>query len=579
MTHPPISSGDGLCAPRAGAACEHGTFVIGLLGARADLEPPGLCPDCQLLHIPVFTDVEPAGTDVSQLAAAITIGVEAGANLINLSLAVIGEDGEYHADLGAALDRAYAADAVIVAAAGNQGRVARGQLLSHPATIPVVALNRDGQPLLSSNLSPEIARCGVAAPGSEVPGYGPGGVPTRLSGTSAATAVATGTLAEAWATRPDMTGADIRTAVARLGPRGKLVPPTLDRMKLIAALDQAVAAPPEAAHEMDRRWRGAWRGDISGEATMEMNRGIGMAMPVRPSAARATPVTLAGDEAPGGQCTCAETQAESGFVYAIGTVEAEYPNLAIEREMQALGHAMNVEIDVDPDMPMRPTEDRLWQYEVLSRDPKRTKYIARQLSWRLTVEDVPALVLTPRDPSDYDELINCLKRPKYPRPSEGRSRARGRSRPSTGHGISRPEDLDVVIGVRGSQTADGIEVTADHIFSISPERHAMLHHSALFGYLVQLADNTGMTDQDRAYNYLLARYDFNPDKFNLDGQDYQLAGAPTFVSRLSGGNRIVDVILRFRGPQSFMERKYFLRVDVTHEFPMIVTGLNPYLDR
>src|SRR5215470_1402880 len=416
LARPPISLGEEPCGSIAGAACEHGTFVIGLLGARSDLDPAGLCPDCQLLHIPLFSDGKPFGADVCQLAAAIQTAVDAGANLINLGLAVIGDDREHHADLGSALDRARAAGAVVATAAGNQGRVVRGQLLSHPAAIPVVALDRDGRPLQSSNLSAQIARQGVAALGSDVAGYGPGGVSTRMSGTSAATAVATGILAAVWASRPDVTGADIRAAVALLRPRGELVPPKLDRMRLIAALDMVASAPLGTMHETDRRQRGAYRGNIRGEAIMETNRGIATSIPARQSAApRATPVALAGEGtcncgAPGGQCTCDDAQADSGFVYAIGTVEAEYPNLAIEREMQALAHEMNIEFEPDEDMPTRPTEDRHWQYEVLSRDRRRTKYIARQLSWRLTVEDVPALVLTPRDPSDFDELIDCLQR-------------------------------------------------------------------------------------------------------------------------------------------------------------------------
>ena len=73
--------------------------------------------------------------------------------------------------------------------------------------------------------------------------------------------------------------------------------------------------------------------------------------------------------APGGVCTCKENQStHSGFVYAIGTVEAEYPNVAIEREMQAIArHALGVQTTPDADMPMKQTEDRTWQHAVLSK--------------------------------------------------------------------------------------------------------------------------------------------------------------------------------------------------------------------
>ncbi|MGD0333889.1 MAG: S8 family serine peptidase [Xanthobacteraceae bacterium] len=242
LAQPPISLGNRPCKPQAGSACEHGTFVMGLLGARRDAPVPGICPDCKLLHIPLFSDDDANGADVSELASAVELAVAAGARLINLSLAVLGDDRDFHVALGSALDRAYAAGSVIVAAAGNQGRPARGELVSHPATIPVVAVDARGQVLPSSNLSPEIARRGVAMFGSDVLGYGLGGELTRMSGTSAAAAIATGILVAIFGSRSDATVSDMRAAIARLGPRGGEVPPMLDYAQIIAALDAAKIA-------------------------------------------------------------------------------------------------------------------------------------------------------------------------------------------------------------------------------------------------------------------------------------------------------------------------------------------------
>lgn len=44
----PVSLGNGTCGLDPGSACNHGTFVMGLLGARGDALIPGLCPDCRL---------------------------------------------------------------------------------------------------------------------------------------------------------------------------------------------------------------------------------------------------------------------------------------------------------------------------------------------------------------------------------------------------------------------------------------------------------------------------------------------------------------------------------------------------
>jgi cyclic patellamide precursor peptide PatG len=49
--------------------------------------------------------------------------------------------------------------------------------------------------------------------------------------------------------------------------------------------------------------------------------------------------------------------------------------------------------------------------------------------------------------------------------------------------------------------------------------------------------------------------------------------------RLSGVRRIVDVILSFTNRQTDLVEKYFVRVDVTEEFPFLVTNISPYYDR
>jgi len=582
LAQPPISLGNRPCKPQAGSACEHGTFVMGLLGARRDAPVPGICPDCKLLHIPLFSDDDANGADVSELASAVELAVAAGARLINLSLAVLGDDRDFHVALGSALDRAYAAGSVIVAAAGNQGRPARGQLVSHPATIPVVAVDARGQVLPSSNLSPEIARRGVAMFGSDVLGYGLGGELTRMSGTSAAAAIATGILVAIFGSRSDATVSDMRAAIARLGPRGGEVPPMLDYAQIIAALDAAKIAQNGMGVQARLSIRGEDYQNFGGNPIMQTSGDVRSANRASSSvAARHPALALAGEAgecscgAPGGVCTCNENQStHSGFVYAIGTVEAEYPNVAIEREMQAIAHALGVQTTPDADMPMKQTEDRTWQHAVLSKDRKMTRYLARQLSWRLTIEDSPVFVLNPRCPSDFDELIDCLARPKYPKANPGKGKRAGKGRSTfIDPPFGPPQDLDVVVGVRGSQTPDGIEVLMDQVFTMQPV-------PGLGEHFVQMADNWGLSDEDRAYNFLVARYELTAQNIAGIHKDYKLTGVPTFSSRLSGSaGRIVRAVFTYSGDNTALEEKYFVRVDVTHEFPFIVTTWHPYLER
>src|SRR5882672_56203 len=203
LANVPVSLADGSCDFSPNSACDHGTFIVGLLGARQDALIPGVCPDCRLLHIPLFVDSISPSTSVDELATAIVKAVSAGARLINLSLAILGAERAINRRLAAALDFAETSGSVLVAAAGNHGRLAIGQLLTHPVVIPVVAADASQRLLPESNFGPTISSRGVAALG-RMPGYVPGGGITVMSGTSVAAAVATGILAQVWSARPDI---------------------------------------------------------------------------------------------------------------------------------------------------------------------------------------------------------------------------------------------------------------------------------------------------------------------------------------------------------------------------------------
>jgi PatG C-terminal len=51
------------------------------------------------------------------------------------------------------------------------------------------------------------------------------------------------------------------------------------------------------------------------------------------------------------------------------------------------------------------------------------------------------------------------------------------------------------------------------------------------------------------------------------------------ASRLGGTRRIVEVIFTYTNRQTDVDEKSFVRVDVTEEFPFLVTKMSPYYDR
>ena len=76
---------------------------------------------------------------------------------------------------------------------------------------------------------------------------------------------------------------------------------------------------------------------------------------------------------------------------------------------------------------------------------------------------------------------------------------------------------------------------------------------------------------------MIARYEPPLEEGETDG--YVLSGVSVGASRLGAStDRIMRAIYRFRNKEG-AEKKYFVRVDVTHEFPMIVTEWRAFLER
>ena len=227
-------------------ACQHGTFVAGILTARRGSSAPAICPDCTLLVRPIFpektTNSEdmPAATPL-ELAAAIREMVEAGARIINLSAALVQPTATGVQRLQEALDFAASRGAITVAAAGNQRAVGSSAITRHPWVIPVAGCSLQGQPLSESNFGSSIGRNGLRAPAEQVTSLGSDGKPRQFGGTSAAAPFVTGTIALLWSQFPSAPAARIKSALLQVGSarRNTVVPPLLDAAAAYDAMASA----------------------------------------------------------------------------------------------------------------------------------------------------------------------------------------------------------------------------------------------------------------------------------------------------------------------------------------------------
>lgn len=288
---------------------------------------------------------------------------------------------------------------------------------------------------------------------------------------------------------------------------------------------------------------------------------MAMVMPAQGDAIGSPPVSEA-------SCpTCRGTAASTtvSYVYAIGRIEARFPRLSVEKEFaQAAGRAETAG-----------RTDQQMFYDILSRPDSR--YLARQLCWVLMIQGLETYIVIPRDPRDFDRLVEAIR----PRPS--------------------PMDIDVIIGTRGPiappELCNGLMVPIaafDQIYSFDrdaligaiprPENMAedqfRAAASEVLDRILQMTDNAGATDDHRALNYLAMRYPGIYAKAAEEfTRDFSLTGVEVRPSPLSGTRKVVDVIFAYTNRNTDFTEKFCVRVDATEQFLFLLKKLFSYYDR
>jgi subtilisin family serine protease len=225
----------GTCVQAGSAACMHGTFVAGILCARRGAPVPAICPGCTLLVRPIFAETPPEGAEMpsatpEELAGAIIETADAGAHILNLSLALVQRSSRGERELEEALHYAGSRGVITVVAAGNQGTVGSSVVTRHPWVVPIAACDLQGRPLSQSNLGRSIGRWGLSAPGENITSLGAEGKLVVSGGTSVAAPFLSGAIALLWSEFPTATAAEVRLAVTQTAARRRttIVPPVLD---------------------------------------------------------------------------------------------------------------------------------------------------------------------------------------------------------------------------------------------------------------------------------------------------------------------------------------------------------------
>jgi len=255
------------------------------------------------------------------------------------------------------------------------------------------------------------------------------------------------------------------------------------------------------------------------------------------------------------------------FVYVLGRIEPRFPTLAVEKEFaQAAARLRDT---------ANQTDQQVLRAVVSQRE---NRYLVRKLCWVLSVQGLETYLLYPRDPADFDLLVETVR------------------------DEVNPDDIDAVIGVRGPiaspEMCNGLMVPLvgfDQIYSFGreslirsipkPERNEKTTDTKfraaardVFNRITQMTDNSGNSDEHRALNYLAMRY---PRIYTTAAEkfvdSFSLTGVEMRPSPLSGTRNIVEVIFAYADRKTDFTDKWFVRVDVTEEFPFLVSGLAPFL--
>ena len=267
---------------------------------------------------------------------------------------------------------------------------------------------------------------------------------------------------------------------------------------------------------------------------------------------------------------------EPSYVYALGTVSCRFPNQSLDKEyVQALAH-------VSDEINTAAMTDRQRFYTVFDYTTEKGRkpylYIAQEMCWVLSVENIDTYILSPRAEEQLWELVDMLDSPF----------------------ATPPMDVDVVIGVRGPiappQACNGLQlpiVGVSHTYSFPVDRFVnqlprpenmsesffQTVATETFYRNMQLADNVGNMDEHRAINYVVLQY---PNIYTMTAEqalrNNKLSNVEVKPSPLSGNGArpVMNVIFTYSSTTTKVEEKFYTEVDVTGMYPFLVQSLQPY---
>ena len=307
---------------------------------------------------------------------------------------------------------------------------------------------------------------------------------------------------------------------------------------------------------------------------------------------------------------------DSSYVYSIGTVDARFPSIGVEKEYiqaraaiptsdlanlterqvkhkvftYAVGYNIKLDEQHTTDSNGNPVVITTDQTAEIVRYPNR--YLARDMCWVFSVENIDTYILNPRSEDELTQLVEMLDEPT----------------------AVPPVDVDVIIGSLGAIASpsfcNGLElpiVQINNTYSFVVEQfidqlweqyqqqqqNSRSQSSALsesdfknaannlFVRMMQLADNVGNLDEHRAVNYLALRSQqiyINTAELSQDSKRLlKITVKPSALTENSSRS-VMEVIFTYATPDDSRD-VYYIVVDVSGMYPFLVKQWQPYYEQ
>ncbi len=253
-----------------------------------------------------------------------------------------------------------------------------------------------------------------------------------------------------------------------------------------------------------------------------------------------------------------------GYVYAVGNFDPRFPTENLYKEYLQVC-AQKTKRD--------PPEDKV-RYEVL----KENTYIARELDWVFLIDKIDTYHVVPHSPVELMDMIETIAPDSTPG-TENLTLLIGANDPQPS-GTSLPMvTASLIFYFDVKDFVENVPLPSPLPSQVDKYRTEV---QTLFDKMIQTAANPGDIDEHRAINFVTFRY---PQIYTLawsllnpaQGSPKVFSSLESQSSNMGGDRKLIELIFNYSDQTSGVITQYYLTVDVSGQYPFLVSEIKPYI--